>query len=120
LGCGPLGEGSGGTRFLGMGAADLRHHAGNYVGSDFPIGSPTEVRIEINNFAEVLGVGERLGLVLAYGDETVDGPNEHWPTLTIHEGRSHVVVPVVSGSLDSADPWPEYPARPFDPMGGDP
>lgn len=120
LGCSPLGEGAGGTRFLGMGAADLRHHAGNYVGTNFPVGTPTHVRIEVNNFAEVLGVGERLGLVVAYGDETVDGPNEWWPTLTVHEGSSHVVVPLVRGSLDAAEPWQEYPPRPLDPQGGDP
>lgn len=120
LGCSPLGEGAGGTRFLGMGAADLRHHAGNYVGTGFPVGTPTEVRIDINNFAEVLHVGERLGLVLAYGDATVDGPNDYWPQLTIHEGKSHLVVPLVSGDIDGSDPWPEYPLRPFDPMGRDP
>ena len=119
LGC-SLGEGSGGTRFLGMGVADLRHHAGNYVGSNFPVGTPTEVRIDINNFAEVLATGERLGLVLAYGDSTVDGPNDYWPQITVHEGKSHVVVGLRSGSLDSADPWGEYPLRPFDPKGGDP
>lgn len=120
LGCSALGEGAGGTRFLGMGAADLRHHAGNYVGQDFPVGTPTQVRVEVNDFAEVLQPGERLGLVLAYGDNTVDGPNDYWPTLTIHEGKSHLVVPVVSGGLPSAEPWAEYPLRPFDPMGGDP
>lgn len=120
LGCSPLGEGAGGTRFLGMGAADLRHYAGNYVGTNFPIGTPTQVRIDINNFAEVLAPGERLGLVLAYGDETVDGPNDYWPTLTIHEGTSHLVVPVVRGTVDAAEPWPAYPLRPFDPLGGDP
>ena len=120
LGCSPMGEGAGGTRFLGMGAADLRHHQGNYRGTDFPVDTPTQVRIEVNNFAEVLHVGERLGLVLAYGDETMDGPNDYWPTLTIHEGSSHVVVPLVSGRLASAEPWDEYPPRPFDPLGGDP
>lgn len=120
LGCGPLGEGAGGTRFLGMGAADLRHYAGNYLGTNFPMGTPTQVRIEINNFAEVLAVGERLGLVLAYGDETVDGPQDYAPTLTVHEGKSHVVVPFVSGSLDATDAWDEYPLRPFDPVGKDP
>lgn len=120
LGCNVLGEGAGGTRFLGMGAADLRHHQGNYVGTDFPVGAPTHVRIEVNNMAEVLAVGERLGLVVAYGDETVDGPNEYWPTLTVHEGGSHVLVPVVAGTLESAEPWAEYPPRPFDPMGHDP
>ncbi|HUR25846.1 MAG TPA: CocE/NonD family hydrolase [Candidatus Thermoplasmatota archaeon] len=120
LGCGALGEGGGGTRFLAMGAADLRHYAGNYIGTDFPTGTPTEVRIDINNFAEVLHVGERLAVVIAYGDATMDGPNDYWPELTIHEGKSHVVVPLRSGVLDAADPWPQYPPRPFDPMGGDP
>lgn len=120
LGCDVLGEGAGGTRFLAMGVADLRHYAGNYRGTDFPVGTPTEVRIDLNNFAEVLHAGERLGLVLAYGDAVADGPNPYNPTLTIQEGKSHLVVPVRSGSLDSAEPWREYPARPFDPMGGDP
>lgn len=117
---GPLGEGEPGVRFLGMGAADLRHHAGNFRGAPFPIGTPTPVRIEVNNFAEVLGLGERLALVLAYGDATVDGPNEYNPVVTVHEGASHIVVPLVSGRLPAADPWPQYPPRPFDPMGGDP
>jgi X-Pro dipeptidyl-peptidase len=120
LGCNLLGEGAGGTRFLGLGAADLRHHAGNYVGSNFPTATPTQVRIEINNMAEVLGVGERLGLVLAYGDSTLDSPGEFYPVLTVHEAKSHLVVPVVRGTLDSAEPWAEYPPRPFDPKGGDP
>jgi len=120
LGCNALGEGSGGSRFLGMGAADLRHYAGNYVGTDFPVDTPTPVRIEINNMAEVLKPGERLGLVVAFGDSTIDGPNPYSPVLTIHEGKSHVVVPVRSGDLPSADAWSQYPPRPFDPQGDDP
>jgi predicted acyl esterase len=119
--CGnPVSESPTGVRFLGMGAADLRHYAGNYVGSNFPVGQSTPVRIDINNFAEVLGVGERLGLLLAFGDSTVDGPNPYSPTLTVHEGGSHLVIPVVSGGLASAPPLAAYPPRPFDPRGGDP
>lgn len=118
--CGSSGEAPAGIRFLGMGAADLRFHAGGYTGTNFPIGTPTDVRIDINNMAEVLAVGERLGLLLAYGDSTMDGPTEFYPTITLHEGRSHVVVPLVSGQLDSSPAWPSYPKRPFDPLGGDP
>lgn len=119
--CGtPIAEGPNGIRFLSMGVADLRHHAGNYRGTDFPVGTATPVRIDLNNIAEVLGVGERLGLLLAYGDATVDGPTEYMPTITVHEGRSHVVVPVAAGAVDGSLPWVEYPARPFDPLGGDP
>jgi hypothetical protein len=108
---------------LASGAADLRFHSGNFTGTDFPVGVPKSVRIELMDFAHVLPAGHRLALVVGYGDGVVGWTSlqPYFPTVTVLAGHdslaSHVVLPVVDGTLGGSPPTVAYPPRPFVPAG---
>ncbi len=101
-------------RRMTFGAADLRHHEGNYAGQDFPVASPTGVRVDMTNLVERVAEGNRIAVVASYSDaghyETV--PFE--PVLTVH-GDSHIVWPVLEGEMGGDLPGVDYPTRPFVP-----
>ncbi|MGQ0535284.1 MAG: CocE/NonD family hydrolase [Methanobacteriota archaeon] len=109
-----------------FGAADLRFHQGNFEGRDFPTDAPTHVRIDLNNLAGILPEGHRLAVVVSYGGGAFLGaplyPNRVptfglQPRITIHHDggaeASHVVLPLVEGTLGGAPPTLDYPPRPF-------
>lgn len=125
-----------GASLLGYGAADLRFHAGNLQGKDFPVGTPTPVRVDILDFAAVVHEGHRIAVVLSSGGPL--GPDDlqpgvlvpgflqtngrggqpYFPAIAVHEGGhegSHIVVPFVEGTLGGMPPTLDYPPRPFVP-----
>lgn len=118
---------------LSTGSADLRFHAGKLVGMDFPTGQPTPVRVDLLNVAERVPAGDRLVLVVNRGefitrDEAANPLSDerfsrsgqpYYPTITLHGApgpeASHLVLPLVEGSLGGAAPGLSYPPRPFAP-----
>lgn len=104
-----------GARALVQGAADLRFHAGGYAGRGFPVGTPTDVRIDVTNLAEVVPAGHRLAVLVSHGDPALRASQPYAPTLTLDPDASHVVLPVVEGTLGGAPPMTAYPPRPFVP-----
>lgn len=105
------------------GVADLRFHAGNMQGTDFPVGTPTPVRIDLFNNATRVEAGERIYVVVSSGAEgqapdlgaqrgTIGQP--FTPQITLG-ADSHVVLPLVGGTLGGAEPTVAYPPRPFVP-----
>lgn len=107
-------------RRLGVGVADLRFHNGNFQGTNFPINTRTPVRIDITNFAEIIPAGHRLGALLSYGDPLDRTGQPFYPQITLHQGMdaesSHLVVPLVNGTLGGSPPTLTYPPRPFVPI----
>lgn len=102
----------GGGPLLAWGAVDLQYHAGNFRAADFPVGTPTPVRVDLYNVAHLLQPGHRL-LVQLHAEE---GQNHGAgrATFTLHPG-SHLVLPLVEGTLGGAAPSMAYPPRPFVP-----
>ena len=97
---------------LSNGGVDLRFHEGNFRAEPFPTGTRTPVRVDLYNVAVRLEPGDRLALVVRNpGDRDT---REHAPTITVH-GASHVVLPLVEGTLGGAPPTLTYPPRPFAP-----
>lgn len=106
-----------GARKLGYGAADLRFHKGNMLGESFPVGEATPVRIDVTSMAERLAPGHRLGVAVSYGD-WLERTGQPWlPQLTVHADgaaeATHLVLPLVKGSLGGAAPRLAYAPRPF-------
>jgi predicted acyl esterase len=116
------------ARLLSSGVADLRFHDGTFTGHDYHLGMPMPVRIDLLNLAEPLAAGERLSLVLSFGDTFSTGEvadpitdarfsrsgQPYAPQLTVHTG-SHLVLPLVEGTLGGSPPRADYPPRPFVP-----
>lgn len=105
--------------WLTNGAASLGFHAGGYEAQNFPVGEPTPVRIDLFSESVALEPGDRLLLtVTGNGDRIVIG-EPVFPVLTIHGGTtaeaSHVVLPLVEGTLGGEAPSLQYPPRPFGP-----
>lgn len=115
------GELEGGT-WLSGGAADLRFHQGNLGAEDFPTGKTTPVRVDLFNLAHTVEEGHRLAVVASgYGHQVKVG-QPYAPTIALHGdgtvGGSHIVLPVVEGTLGGDATDMEYPPRPFVPEGG--
>ncbi len=126
---------------IAFGAADLRFHGGNFEGRDFPVGSPTGVRVDLHNLAQAIDEGRRLVLVIQgpspiskecvsrNGLTPVTSPNggcgrdnagqPYFPLIKIHASgdrlSSQIVLPLVHGSLGGGPPPDGIPARPFAP-----
>lgn len=103
-----------GVKYWSAGTADLRFHKGNYTGEPFPTGTPTHVRVDLTDLAETLEPGHQLAVVLSRG-ERMGAP--YAPNITVHADggatASHIVLPVVSGTLGGRAPKVAYPPRPF-------
>lgn len=104
-------------RPLTEGAADLRYHASeDYRARPFPVLTPTHVRVDLANLAELLEPGHRLAAVISHGFWHGTTP-ELFPALTMHGNgsitSSHLVMPVVSGGFGGHAPTLDYPPRPF-------
>lgn len=121
-----------GARGFSNGVADLRFHAGNLRGRDFPTGSPTFVRIDLENLAEWVPAGHRLAVVVSHGAPVGNVPQEfvsddrigrtgqpYHPTIALGSGldpaASHLVLPFVDGGVEGRPPTLDYPPRPFVP-----
>lgn len=119
-GCDATGEPTG-ARLLATGEADLRFNDGNFVGRDFPVGTPTNVRIDLFSVAAVLAPGHRLAFLVGYGDAFERQPNPRFtPVLTVGAGgdanASHLIVPIAEGTFGGSVPALPYPPRPFTPV----
>jgi X-Pro dipeptidyl-peptidase len=112
------GAGSSLPRKLAMGAADLRFHGGNFAAEPFPIGTPTQVRIELHNLAAAIPAGHRVAVVVSGGNPSDFAPSDaSAPAVSVlADGAaqaSQIVLPFVEGSLGGAAPTLVYPERPF-------
>lgn len=109
------------VRALARGSADLRFHQGNLSGRDFPVGIPTRVRIDLNDLAARIEPGHRLAFVVSYGETHIDysSGQPYFPTITVvgteEVTSSHLVIPLVEGTLGGKKPRLDYPPRPFTP-----
>lgn len=107
----------GDVRPLTEGYADLRYHASeDYKARDFPVLTPTRMRVDIASLAEVLEPGHRLAVVMSRGLWKGTTP-ETTPLMTLHgdggPDSSHLVLPVVTGGFGGAPPTLDYPPKPF-------
>lgn len=101
-----------GARLLSEGAADLRHHAGNFVAKDFPVGTSTAVRIDLWNIAHTLPSGHAFALVLrGAGDEAVQDAR---PAQLVSTNGT-LIVPLLEGTLGGGPPPTDAPPKPFVP-----
>lgn len=105
-----------GVRVVTQGAADLRFNEGNFVARPFPVGVPTDVRIDLNDIAMTIPAGHMLAATISYG-ETHSEYSSHgfYPQVTVHEGpdASQLVLPVIEGDLGGVKPKGNYLPRPF-------
>lgn len=109
---------------LPSGSADLRFHEGNYQGQDFPLLEPTPVRVDVYNEAWVFEEGHRVGVLVSPGPPEAPRLDQPYsPRITIHGGAgpeaSHLVLPLVDGTLGGDPPTLDYPPQPFLPGGAD-
>lgn len=105
--------------WLTGGAADLRFHAGNLHGEDFPTGAANAVRVDLFNLAHEVPEGHRIAVVASgHGHQTRIG-QPYVPTITLHgdgtSATSHIVLPLVAGTLGGEETDLEHPPRPFQP-----
>ena len=87
-GCTPPGEGGEGNpraALVSFGAADLLHVTDLYGQHPFPTGTPTHIRLELTDIAQVVQPGHRLVLVIGAGNP-VDHTSRYAPTITVHAG----------------------------------
>ncbi len=124
------------AHLLSMGAVDLRFHQGNLIGRDFPVATPSTVRVDFEPVAASLAAGDRIGLVVAdagpYHERDLqdsqrlapNGPSTdgragqpYWPYITVHGGdgpeASRLVLPFAAGTLGGATAVEGDPPRPF-------
>jgi putative CocE/NonD family hydrolase len=106
------------VRPLTEGAADLRYHTSqDYRAKPFPVLTPTQMRVDIANLAEVLEPGHRLAVVVSHGFWRGGTTPDPAPVLTLHgdggPASSHLVLPVVTGGFGGAAPTLSYPPTPF-------
>lgn len=94
------------------GGVDLRFHEGNAVGQDFPTGAATPVRVDLFGTAHRLDEGHVLRAVFSMGESGTIAQPQYAPELAIG-GASHLVLPLVDGTLGGEAPTMEYPPRPF-------
>lgn len=103
-------EDGGELSFLTNAAVDLRFHAGNMQGTDFPTDTPIVVRMDFYNIAHHIEPGQRLVLILRNADDLM-GQHAN-SALTVH-GTSQLVVPLIEGALGGVAPPEDAPPRPF-------
>jgi len=100
------------ARPIAHGSADLRFHAGGFDGVDFPVGTPTPVRVDLTHLAEVVPAGHSVAVVVSRVDALEAQSQPFTPRIEIHP-TSHLVVPIVEGGLGGGAPLQSYPPRPF-------
>lgn len=106
-----------GARLLGYGAVDLRFANGNFVAQPPPVGTPFQQRVDFPALADTVPAGHRVVVALARG-ETLDrqgAPPAYSAIHVLGDGSatsSHMVLPVLEGTLGGAAPTLAYPPRP--------
>ncbi len=114
------GDLEGGT-LLSRGAADLRFHEGNLQGTDFATNDPTPVRVDLINLAHTVEAGHRIAVVASGHGFGWHAAQPYTPTITLQgdgtDAGSHIVLPVVDGTLGGSPASVDYPPRPFAPRG---
>jgi putative CocE/NonD family hydrolase len=105
-----------GARWLASGSVDLSYSKDPFLAHDFPVNTPTQVRIDLSDLTYSLAPGHRLALVVNHGEAFEYGGTKTFPTITVL-GDSHLVVPVAEGTLGGKRPTLRYPQRPFTPRG---
>lgn len=114
-----------GARYIASGSADLNFHETPFLAREFPVGRPTNVRIDLSDTTYALAAGHRLAVVVSNGGPYERSGSLATPNITIHGVRgatpaaraSHLVVPVAGGTLGGDRPSLRYPSRPFTPPG---
>jgi predicted acyl esterase len=110
-----------GARYIASGSADLNFYETPYSSHEFPVNTPTEVRIDLSDTSYVLTPGHRLAVLVSNGGPYERSGSRFTPNITIHgvmgaaARASHLVVPVADGTLGGARPTVHYPPRPFTP-----
>jgi len=104
------------ARRIATGSADLSFYADAFLSSPFPVGQPTEVRIDLTDTTYTLKPGHRLVLVLSHGEAWESFGTATFPTITI-AGSSELILPVAEGGFGGLAPTRTYPPRPFTPPG---
>lgn len=108
-----------GAELVTAGGADLSYLDGAARPDPPGPGATLQLRVDLNSMATQLEAGQRLVLVLAAGD-----PRAEWSAhgqagsaiTVVGDGTretSHVVLPVLQGSLGGSEPLDSYPPRPF-------
>ncbi|HUR25407.1 MAG TPA: CocE/NonD family hydrolase [Candidatus Thermoplasmatota archaeon] len=95
---GDAGTGNDAAALISFGAADLLHVTDLHGSHPFPTGTPTHIRLELTDIAQVVQPGHRLVLVIGAGNP-VDHTSRYQPTITIHAGTpqepTQLVLPTV-------------------------
>lgn len=104
---------------VARGTADLRYHHGGYDARPFAVDTPTAVRVDLFNNAVRFAPGDRLVVSVSGPEKPGDfgATSPFNPEVTVHAGRSHVVVPFVSGGLGGQPTDLHYPPSPAAPRG---
>jgi predicted acyl esterase len=113
-----------GARYIASGSADLNFYETPYLSHEFPVDTPTRIRIDLSDTTYMLGEGHRLAVLVSNGGPYERGGSLFTPNITIHGAMggpgsraSHIVVPVADGTLGGKHPTVNYPSRPFTPDG---
>ena len=113
-----------GARYIASGSADLNFHETPYLSHEFPVGTPTGIRIDLTDTTYMLAEGHRLAVLVSNGGPYERSGSLFTPNITIHGAMggpaaraSHIVVPVADGTLGGPHPTVHYPPRPFTPHG---
>lgn len=89
--------------------------------SSLPVLEPTHVRIDLANVAPALEPGHGLALVVSRGLDRWGAARDFHPLITMlgdgSPDSSHLVLPVIDGSLGGEEPTLDYPPPPFVPDG---
>ena len=70
---------------MSFGAADLLHVTDPFAMQPFPTDTPTHLRIEMTDIAQVIQPGHELVLVIGAGNPQ-DHTSRYTPTITVHAG----------------------------------
>ena len=107
-------------RLLAVGAANLRLHEGGFDARDAPVGETIRVRVDLTPVAAVVSEGHRVAVVVSAGDPADLTPHPDAGAITVvSDGTAlstHVVVPLLNGTLGGERPALAYPPRPFSPQ----
>jgi predicted acyl esterase len=112
------------VRWMSRGSVDLRFYQGGYDAVPLAVNSPTPIRVDFMGVADHVPAGHQLAVVVHGPDAD---PNRwgsagepYVPTVRLGTSTaglaSHVVVPLVEGSLGGLPPGSDYPLRPRTPL----
>lgn len=112
-----------GASYIASGSADLNFYRTPYLSHDFPVDTPTEIRIDLSDTTYMLAEGHMLAVLVSNGGPYERAGSLFTPNITLHgvmeqaARASHIVIPVAEGTLGGAHPTVRYPQRPFTPRG---